>query len=387
MYILNYIFTITQYFSQDVFNITLILAFLLALKYWKILISEKIILIISSFILYALILTCFVENVKSAMVNEIYIYTIGWLLPFVLGYCIEKKTHKKNIVIISIYVFIFLIIIGFLSCFGILPGKIFGMRFSEYGVLKINAIWHVPFAARCILVLIVSFTLSLFSNFNRNIKLLLFIFSLILYLAILLSTSRIYLMLATISLIAIFSIYTYKIKNLKLLIYLFISLITMFTIVYFTIPTVKQKINRTSSTTDKSLVTRINMYKYSLDTFKKYPVFGIGPGQAAIQEDFHNLAADGFTHTHLHSIYLHILANYGILGFLIVLYLIITILYKLYNRYRTDHSIFALSMLFVWIVVLFADNFDFVLKNYFTASLYFWFTGLALSPKTKEDKD
>ena len=120
MYILNYIFTITQYFSQDVFNITLILAFLLSLKYWETLISEKIILSISAFILYALILICFVEDVKFAMVNEIYIYTIGWLLPFVLGYCIENKIHKKNVVIISIYIFIFLLIIGLLSCFGIL---------------------------------------------------------------------------------------------------------------------------------------------------------------------------------------------------------------------------------------------------------------------------
>ena len=250
-----------------------------------------------------------------------------------------------------------------------------------------NAIWHVPFAARCILILIVSFTLSLFSNFKRNIKLLLFSFSLILYLAILLSTSRIYLMLATISLVAIFSIYTYKIKNLKLLIYLLIALITMFTTVYFSIPTLQHKINKTSITKDISIIARISMYKYSLDTIKKYPIFGIGPGQAVIQEDFHNLKTDNNIHTHLHSLYLHILANYGILGFLIVFYLIITILYKLYKRYRTDCSIFALSMLFVWVVVLLADNFDFVLKNYFTASLYFWFTGLALSPKTKENKD
>ena len=194
-------------------------------------------------------------------------------------------------------------------------------------------------------------------------------------------------MLATISIVTIFSLYTYKIKNLKLLIYLFIGIVTIFSITYLTVPMVKYKINKTSLTTDNSLVTRINFYKYSLDTLKKYPIFGIGPGQAVIQENFYSLATDGFKHTHLHSIYLHILVNYGILGFLIVLYLIITILYKLYNRYKTDSSIFALSMLFVWIVVLFADSFDFVLKNYFTASLYFWFTGLALSPKTKEDKD
>ncbi len=388
MYILNCIFTISQYFSQDVFNITLVLSFLFALKHWNSLISENILIAISSFVLYSLVYTYFVQNVQASMVNEVYIYTMGWLLPFILGYCVTENKHKQNIILINIYILAFLVIIGFFSCSGILPEKFFNMRFSEEGILKINAIWHVPFAARSLLILLVCFTFSIFShNIKKNLKILLFVFSLIFYIAILLSTSRLYFLIATIFIIIIFCIHIYKIKKFKLLIYLLTTLTLIFVISYFTIPSFKNKIKKTNINTDISIITRINMYKYSIELFKKHPIFGIGPGQAVIQNSFFELETDGLPHTHLHSAYLHILANYGIVGFIIFLYIIVYILYKLYIKYKETKSIIAFSMLFVWIAVLLAENFDFVLKNYFTATLYFWFTGIALSSKTESNEN
>lgn len=386
MYILNYIFSITQYFSQDVFNITLVISFLFALKYWKKIISENILIAISAFVLYSLIYTYFVQDVQSAMENEVYIYAISWLVPFILGYCVTDEKHKHNIIVINIYILAFLTIIGFFSCFGILPEKIFNMRFSKEGLLQINALWHVPFAARTLLMLLICFSFSLFcSNIKKNLKILFWFLSLIFYIAILLSTSRLYFLIATTFIIIIFGIYIYKIKKFKLLIYLLSILILIFVTIYFYVPSFKNKIKQTNIN-DINIITRISMYKYSIEIFKKHPIFGIGPGQAIIQDTFFELKTDGFKHTHLHSAYLHILANYGIVGFIIFLYIIIYILYKLYKKYRQTKSIIAFSMLFIWIAVLLAENIDFVLKNYFTATLYFWFTGLALS-KQKEDKN
>lgn len=386
MTILNYIFTITQYFSQDVFNILLILSFIISLKNWKILKSEKILISIGLFVLYGLILTIFVENQKIAFVDEIYIYTFGWLLPFILGYCCLSDKHKHNVVYINIYIFAFLTIVAFFSYYGIFPEKICGMRFSQKGILKINAIWHVPFAARCILVLIVSFTISLFSNLKPKFKILFFIFSIIFYIAILLSTSRLYFIVATLFYILITILYIYKTKKFKLFVFLILILSTIFSLIYFTTPIFKHKLNKLNINKDISLITRVNMYKYAVSEFKKYPIFGVGPAQAMIQKDFYNLKTDNLKHTHLHSMFLHVLANYGIVGFMMLLFIIICILYELYIVYNKNKSILALSMIFVWLAVLLADNFDFVLKNCFTSSLYFWFTGLALSKQQKQLK-
>ncbi len=388
MITLNYLFSILQYFSQDVFNITLIASFLFSLKYLKKLKIEPVLHAITVFILYGLILTAFVTDVPGAMKEEIYIYTVAWFLPFILGYCLTEEKHKKNIVLINICIFVVFILAGFLSYFGILPEKFLGIRFVYENMLKINYRWHVPFAAKCNLILTVSFTVALFSQFNKKLKILLVIFSFLIYFAILLSSSRLYFIISTFLFFIIYIFYIYKTKSFKFI--NFISMLFVLAIIFLSVynylPTFKNKLNNTDISSDLSLVTRINMYKYSFEMFKKYPVFGIGPAQATIQPDFYKLKTDGNVHTHLHSIYLHILACYGIIGLIIFLYIVCLILFKLYCKYKKNNSVFALAMIFAWTALLTADCFDFVLKNHITASLYFWFTGLALSGNDKNQK-
>lgn len=391
MEILNYIFAIIQYFNEDAWQLVLIISFILSFKYWNILKTEKILLGITTFILYGLILTSFVQDIPRAVEEEIYVLVVGWLLPFILGYSISDKMKKKSIIITALIIFTVFVFLGILSCYGVIPEKIIGIRLSLNGYLKICSVWHIQFAGRCILMLMISVTVLLFDKISDKKRIIFLVLSVILYIGLLLSCSRLYFLVSGILLIVIFSFYIYKTKYLKFFVLSAITILILATAVYKTTPLIQQRVLKTSLTEDISIVTRINMYKYAISLFRQYPIFGVGPCQATIRNDFFKLKTDGIQHTHLHSIYLNILAGFGIIGLLIFFYIIFNILRRLFVIYNKEKSIPALAMIFAWTAILIADSFDCVLKDAFASALYFWITGLVLggslvNDKTKKEK-
>ena len=119
--------------------------------------------------------------------------------------------------------------------------------------------------------------------------------------------------------------------------------------------------------------------------FKQYPLFGAGPRQAMLKDEYNEVITDIDKNGHLHSVYLDILANFGLTGLIIFLILILYILKELIYTYKTTNSVLALAVFFAWICILIGDIFDMTIKVPFVSSLYFWFTGLALRMKVKID--
>ena len=88
-----------------------------------------------------------------------------------------------------------------------------------------------------------------------------------------------------------------------------------------------------------------NFFRTSISMFKDNPFFGIGPNTYRVKcEDKNYLLKNqnGFFNacsTHPHNSYVQILAETGILGFLIIVFVFIVIMYKLINYYIKRSSL------------------------------------------------
>ncbi|MBR3628083.1 MAG: O-antigen ligase family protein [Elusimicrobia bacterium] len=383
--IFNYLFSIIEQFGQDGYKILLAVYFLLMYKYWKLFIKEKILLSTIIFILYGLILSCFCID-KNRAFYEMLGYIFGWTLPYFLGYTLLTKHNKEKIVFITMAIFAAFIFVGLFSYYGLLPEKFWGIRFCEYNQLRICT-FRVTFAAKATFMFIISSTLLLFyKNSSKFAKFWLCIFTVLFFIAILLSGSRIYYGVTALISFFIFIFYTYKTKKVKPILYFSLTAVICCSYVYFSNPNIKKRIHVTSTTKDISIVTRINMHKYAIDSFKKHPLFGLGPSQSTIQEEFSKIEKEKDKEQwHLHSIYLDTLSDFGLTGlllFLIIIFLVIKNLFIIYNQYN---SAFVLALIFAWIAILIGDYVDTVLADPFLSSLYFWFTGIALSKQKEEN--
>lgn len=383
--IFNYLFSIIEQFGQDGYKILLAVYFLLMYKYWKLFIKEKILLSTITFILYGLILSCFCID-KNRAFDEMLGYIFGWTLPYFLGYTLLKKHNKEKIIFTTMAIFAVLIFIGLFSYYGFLPEKFWGIRFCSDNQLRICT-FRVTFAAKATFMFIISSTLLLFYKNNTKLtKLCLYTFTILFFIAILLSGSRIYYGVTALISFFIFAFYIYKTRKVKPTLYFSLIAIVCCSYVYFSNPNIKKRIQVTSTTKDISIVTRINMHKYAIDSFKKHPLFGLGPSQSTIQEEFSRIKKEkNKEQWHLHSIYLDTLSDFGLIGlllFLLIIFLVIKNLFIVYNQY---YSAFVLALIFAWIAILIGDYVDTVLADPFLSSLYFWFTGFALSKREEKD--
>ena len=374
----NYLFIILRLFSDDGTQILLAVYFILMYKYWHLFIKEKILLVTIIFLLYGTILSLFCDN-KNYAFSDILKYIYGWCFPFFLGYTFRSKYDTHKLILATFYIFATLIFIGFFSYMGYIPEKPLGVRFCHDNILTVCT-WHrVAFAAQTAFMFVVSLTMLLFlENINKFLKVILVLVSFVFVLGILLSGSRIYYGAITVILFIITVFYCYKSMKLKNILSVLLCLLLLAIAVCYKNETIKKRIKNLSVTKDVSIVYRINMYKYAISVFKQYPLFGAGPRQAMLKNEYNKVITDIDKNGHLHSAYLDILANFGLTGLIIFLILILYILKELIYTYKTTNSILALAVFFAWICILIGDIFDVTIKSPFVSSLYFWFTGLVL---------
>lgn len=378
----NFLFSIMEQFDGDGYKVLLVVYFILMYKYWKVLIQEKILILINVFILYGFILILFCDF-RHAAFDTMLEYVFGWSLPFFLGYTVYNKQHINKFVLVFLSVFAILTFIGLFSYFGYIPKKILGMRLSLGNELRVGTYYRVLFAAKSTLCFVLSVTFLLFqNNITKKYKILLIIFMLLFFIGVLLSGSRIYLTVLALMIVIIMSFFVYKTKRIRPAVVLAVSLISIiFVFVFCSKLSISKRIEVSYISKDISISTRISMYKYSIALFKKYPLFGTGPRQATLREEFNKLKIDINCKpgVHLHSIYFNTLSNFGIVGLFLVLSVIFLILKKLVILYKKNNSVLVLAMIFAWICIVLGDIFDTLLGINFFASIYFWLTGLALS--------
>lgn len=94
-------------------------------------------------------------------------------------------------------------------------------------------------------------------------------------------------------------------------------------------------------------------YLTALNIWKDYPIFGAGNKKFRINcsnskyEIKNNQFSEGRCSTHPHNIYLTILAEYGIIGFLLFIILILKIIFKKNNYKKNNPNIFFLLLLII----------------------------------------
>jgi len=365
----NYLFAILQPFSKDGWKILSIISLFLLFKNWKFWKKDSIIISIIIFLCYDLVSSFFSEN-RNLAFEEMTNYAVGWLFSFVLGYSITRTKDKINLIKVYISIFIFTLFFGFLAYFYIIPNQIGFMHLVED-----KRIWvfdgHTILGARCNFVIISSLVLFFF---HKNIKknLIFLIIALYFIYGLLLSGTRNCYISLFITFLFMLIFYIYKNKKFIKGLCILTGLILCFSAAYLFSSNVKKRINKTNINTDKSLTTRIDMYKFGLQLIKEKPIFGHTPKTAINKQvDFKMLP-------HFHNIYIEIWVNLGIVGLILFLIIIYNIFRRLIIAYIQTKSPLPLMLIFAWIAIMISECFDCFLKSPYAAGLYFWTTGLIL---------
>ena len=114
---------------------------------------------------------------------------------------------------------------------------------------------------------------------------------------------------------------------------------------------------------DTSSSQRLRYYSHAIDTFLENPIFGIGIGGwelESIKRDSKNI--ENYTVPyHVHNDYLEILAETGLLGFIIYFGIFFVISYRLLlflfkNKNKPDHDLLIISIL-LCLIIFFIDSF------------------------------
>jgi O-antigen ligase len=332
--------------------------------------------------IYGFIHACFCNYTKDAF-EEMFTYLTSWLFPLLLGYLVIDNNKKENIIKILILTFTIILAVSVLAYFGLFHQKFAGFRLAEKGMHLQATRWHISCGAMCVLVSCFTLIYGLFrENLLKKYKIILFSLTIFFIICLYLTGSRGYYIAGFIVYFLIFLFYIIKTK--KFIIPLFIILVSVLIIagLYSKNKFMQDRIKNTSVTKEWSLTNRIDSYKAALTIFKNNVLFGVGPRQGVKQEDFYrimHLSKEQNTKRHLHSMYLNLLAEFGIVGFILFGIIILLIFKNLYISYKEEHSILALCLLFAWISLLIGDCFDTVLRGPRVAMEYFWLTGLVLN--------
>lgn len=376
-YFFNCLFAIIFPFGQDGWKVLSLVSIIFAIKYFNVWKKDKIILSLLVFLFYGLILSLFSKDVVAGF-EEMIRYFSGWLFPFLLGYAVVNETQKRKLLNLYLMVFSFTVLLGFLAYFNIIPDKISYLTFvvdERLGVIC----GHTIFGGKCAFVILILTALFLFEKNNKYKYI--FAFGAVFYFfALLLSGTRAYYISVFCTFILMILFYIIKNKKAVKILVLFVLLSILAVAVYKFNPVMHERINKTSITKDVSLVYRIDMYKHGLNLLlKEHRIFGFYPAMSATQDgNIHKLP-------HFHNIYLQIILDFGLVGFILFLAIFFLIFKRLFVLYNQTQSVYYLMLIFAWIAVLISENFDSLLRYPFFTGQCFWITGLMLGG-VKNDK-
>lgn len=368
----NYIFAIMQPFSKDGWKVLSLIALFFLFKNYFIWKKDKIVLSFIAFLLYGCIICLFSPDITASF-KDFSDYFVGWFFSFLIGYTIIDKNDKINLLKTYVSVFAFTIFFGYLAYFKFIPDQIGFFHFIhdyEYRLCVFD--WPTVFAARCLFIITILLTLMFFVK-NKFKFVLLFIVSLYFIYALILSGTRNCYIAAFIVFVGmIFFLYIKKKINIYIILILLSLMIIPFLYAYLSNSTINQRIKRTDIKTDSALIERIELYKFGIKLVKEKPLFGYAPKVGINKsEKLKNLNV-------FHNIYLNIIVDFGIIGFILFILVFYNIFKRLIILYIKTKSPLPLMLIFAWISILIADNFDCFLKSVFFSGQCFWITGLIL---------
>ncbi|MEO0267446.1 MAG: O-antigen ligase family protein [candidate division WOR-3 bacterium] len=273
------------------------------------------------------------------------IFSLFHILMFFNGYIIYRfildnleKNRDDNIKIFIFAYLIFLtfnILLGVIQfIFGYIPfmGKEF-MEIHGFEIKRIRGVFVHGNSLGGILALSIPPFLSFyfskdFKNFSIRLKLIYFFFLLVLFFSLFFTYSRNSLISCAVGVLSFLLIYSWKIKKLNLFLRYFllfsISLLVIIFLSKFTFEKVYERIlSIFRIQEDISFQIRLYYWKNSLRTFLKYPFFGIGISQFIYMPY-------AFFVIIPHNLYIQLLLETGIFGFLSFIFLIGSIIKSLF---------------------------------------------------------
>lgn len=368
----NYIFSIIQPMAKDGWKILSLMAlFFLFKNYfnWK---KDKIVLSFILFLSYGFLVCLFSPDTITS-IKDFLDYFAGWFFPFLIGYTIIDKRNKINLLKVYIFVFAFTIFFGYLAYFKFIPEQIGFYHFIYYEDFRLG-VFDLPtiFAARCLFIIIMFLTVLFFIKNKIKFSLLLLVCLYFIGALILSGTRNCYIAAFFVFIIILSFLYIKKKINICIPLILLLLLIAPVFYAYFFNSTINQRVNNTNITKDQSLSDRIKLYKFALELIKEKPIFGYAP-KIGINKHIELKHLNVF-----HNIYLNIIVDFGIIGFILFIYIFYNIFKRLIVLYIKTRSPLPLMLIFAWISILIADNFDCFLKSTFFAGQCFWIIGLVL---------
>ena len=374
----NYIFAVMQPFSKDGWQILSLVSLFFLYKNWQIWKKDKIVISILLFLAYSAVLTLFSPD-KAYSFKFLSKYFVGFGFSFLLGYSLNNEQHKEKIIDVYALVFAFTVILGFISYLGFISHRIGNHTFVELNRLCVFD-WATGFAGRCEFVIMMFVTLFLFEEKKKYKYLILFsIFGVALILS---KTRECYIAtLCSFILLLFTNIYIKKFTKKQLLLLVVIAFFVGITVSSFI---KSDEITVSDFIRKNSIVNRIEMYKMSISLIKEKPIFGHTPAVAA-KPLYDMLSMNGPINKieHFHNIYLNTLVDFGIIGFLLFIFIFYSLFCRLIKKYKETKSSYVLMLVFAWTAVLISDCFDALLINPFCSGMFFWITGVVLS----EQKD
>ena len=153
-------------------------------------------------------------------------------------------------------------------------------------------------------------------------------------------------------------------------------------------PQVRERIYRTG-TDDPSYIYRRNMATMAVMIIRDHPVAGIGPGEVPYAREYYESMKDmslpvetGYLRkNHLHNMYLHISAEFGLVGFLLFVGIVVSVLLALARSVGSANDglqkalIFGVLWAFVGVAV--GDLLDCLFRGPPVAMEIFWLVGVA----------
>ena len=360
----------------------------------------------------------FRKNFKSALQNKILIVFLGFIMLNVVWFIGTDNVHEAKIIIKNLrYSLHFLIFMTFIRTdylVKVLYGFLVGIFVSEIMSYLIyfdliphsvrfygEKVWEAtpldpsPFMNHIKYGIILSFSVSiLFFNILKqktfNIqKMISIIFFITISINMFLQGSRTGYLLYF--LMIFFTItYIYSKKIIKILIPICIIFVFLFYSLYSNFSTFHNKVEQTKNSIENvienenynsSLGLRLASNKYSTEIIKKNFWFGVGTGDD--MDALYNIAPSKdkwiFKHlSHPHSEYLHTFLQFGIFGFLFLLYLFYTI-FKFKQQNDTLNFILKAGTFIMMIAMLQGCFFD----DWF---IIFWVLILTISSVKVEDR-
>ncbi|MBR34434.1 MAG: hypothetical protein CMH78_02960 [Nitrospinae bacterium] len=382
----NYFFALSMPISHSVAYIACGIGFFPALRFWKKLRSEPIILWVTIFIVYGLIHSFF--STKPVVgYNTMFNYFSHWLLPFILGYSLSERKNIHFAFWLYYWLLLCLIFFSILAYFGLFWKNIGNNYLVNEGLLK-GFRHHITLAALSINLAFLSFAIGFFNkDMNTKKRSFFILMGLFLVGAVGLTTSRGYYIASSIGLfIFLIWLIVYHKK------YLFGGVVFIFLIlisagVYFASPKARLRLESAINLSDINVTERIKLYRIAVMEIEDKPIFGFGPGQSVYQKQYFDKIDTGNTFTedgnpkysHLHSFYLNLAAEFGLTGFLIFVIIFSLLFVKLLSIYKTELCLskaVGVGLLFGFFSVMVGECFDTQFRGPQVAMDLFWMVGI-----------